>query len=222
MGCGQSKPAPNLWNKPNPVATLTTTKGVIKVELYMDKVPITASSFIDLAQSGFYNGIHFHRVIPGAALEPRTPCSVPACACTSNCGPTTIMFTAVLSTLTLFAGFMDQFGCPFAKDPNSPNAGTGGPEDGSFKNLATGGTEKRFGGGNIKEENISKDRCGIHRSYAVRSLARSLVRWFAGSLARPLARSLVRWFAVCCGREFCGSARCNMHCSPSRVSWTNA
>merc|ERR1719345_694642 len=35
------------------------------VELFMDKSPITVSSFIDLAQKGFYNGLHFHRVIPG-------------------------------------------------------------------------------------------------------------------------------------------------------------
>jgi cyclophilin family peptidyl-prolyl cis-trans isomerase len=38
--------------------------GEFKVELYLDKMPITVSNFIDLAQNGFYNGIHFHRVIP--------------------------------------------------------------------------------------------------------------------------------------------------------------
>jgi cyclophilin family peptidyl-prolyl cis-trans isomerase len=92
--------------------------GTFKVEIYLDRVPRTASNFIDLAQSGFYNGIHFHRVIPG---------------------------------------FMCQFGCPLAKDPKSRKAGTGGPPDGEFKNLATGTTEKRFKGGNIKDENISKD-----------------------------------------------------------------
>jgi cyclophilin family peptidyl-prolyl cis-trans isomerase len=47
--------------------------------------------------------------------------------------------------------------CPNAKDPNSNRAGTGGPEDGTFANLATGATEKRFNGGNIKDEFISKD-----------------------------------------------------------------
>merc|ERR1711862_982677 len=31
---------------------------------YLDKCPITASNFIALAQEGYYNGIHFHRVIP--------------------------------------------------------------------------------------------------------------------------------------------------------------
>merc|ERR1712166_1178735 len=54
-------------------------------------------------------------------------------------------------------GFMNQFGCPNAKDPKSWRAGTGGPPDGSFKNLKTGGTERRSNGGNIKDENISRD-----------------------------------------------------------------
>merc|ERR1712187_552823 len=83
-----------------------------------DRVPITASNFIDLAKTGFYDGIHFHRVIPG---------------------------------------FMNQFGCPHAKDPNSRRSGTGGPPDGTFKNLKTGQMERRFNGGNIKDENISRD-----------------------------------------------------------------
>jgi len=52
---------------------------------------------------------------------------------------------------------MNQFGCPHSKDPKSPRAGTGGPADGSFKNLATGETETRSNGGNIQDENISKD-----------------------------------------------------------------
>uniref|UniRef100_A0A7S0A523 Peptidyl-prolyl cis-trans isomerase n=1 Tax=Pyrodinium bahamense TaxID=73915 RepID=A0A7S0A523_9DINO len=50
--------------KPNPVAMCKTSKGTFKAEIYLDKMPITASNFIALAQEGFYNGIHFHRVIP--------------------------------------------------------------------------------------------------------------------------------------------------------------
>merc|ERR1719188_2638135 len=52
---------------------------------------------------------------------------------------------------------MNQFGCPHSRDPKSRRAGTGGPSDGQFKNLVTGGQEGRFGGGNIKDENISRD-----------------------------------------------------------------
>jgi len=105
-------------NPANPIATFDTTMGKMKAEIYLDRVPLTASNFIDLAETGFYNGLHFHRVIKG---------------------------------------FMNQFGCPHAKNPKSSQAGTGGPPDGEFKNLATKQIERRFGGGNIKDENISRD-----------------------------------------------------------------
>lgn len=130
MGCGGSKngagaaggSAPSVQrNEANPIAVFTVSGGVegtMKAEIYLDRVPITASNFIDLCQTGFYNGIHFHRVIPQ---------------------------------------FMDQFGCPHAKDPNSKRAGTGNPPDGQFINLKTGGKEERKKGGNIKDEHVSKD-----------------------------------------------------------------
>jgi hypothetical protein len=47
----------------NPVATFQTTAGSFKAEIFLDRMPITASNFIDLAQTGFYEGVHFHRVI---------------------------------------------------------------------------------------------------------------------------------------------------------------
>ena len=50
-------------NPNNPVATFETTIGSFKAELFLDKVPYTASNFIALAQSGFYNGLHVHRVV---------------------------------------------------------------------------------------------------------------------------------------------------------------
>lgn len=48
----------------NPIATCETSMGVFTIELYMDQMPVTVSNFIDLSKSGFYNGVHFHRVIP--------------------------------------------------------------------------------------------------------------------------------------------------------------
>ena len=45
-------------------ATFTTSMGTFKAELYASQMPITVGNFIDLANSGFYDGIHFHRVIP--------------------------------------------------------------------------------------------------------------------------------------------------------------
>ena len=42
-----------------------TSLGDIEIELYVDKMPKTAGNFIELAKSGFYDGLHFHRVING-------------------------------------------------------------------------------------------------------------------------------------------------------------
>jgi cyclophilin family peptidyl-prolyl cis-trans isomerase len=49
----------------NPTALLETSLGNLRVELYTDKMPITAGNFVKLAKSGFYDGLHFHRVIKG-------------------------------------------------------------------------------------------------------------------------------------------------------------
>jgi cyclophilin family peptidyl-prolyl cis-trans isomerase len=50
---------------PNPTATCETSLGTFELELFTDKMPITAGNFIKLAKSGFYDGLHFHRVIKG-------------------------------------------------------------------------------------------------------------------------------------------------------------
>eukprot|EP00448_Togula_jolla_P012085 CAMPEP_0170593284 /NCGR_PEP_ID=MMETSP0224-20130122/13366_1 /TAXON_ID=285029 /ORGANISM="Togula jolla, Strain CCCM 725" /LENGTH=222 /DNA_ID=CAMNT_0010917227 /DNA_START=45 /DNA_END=713 /DNA_ORIENTATION=+ len=50
--------------KANPIAVCKTSMGTFKAEIYLDKMPITASNFIALAKEGYYNGVHFHRVIP--------------------------------------------------------------------------------------------------------------------------------------------------------------
>ena len=47
----------------NPTAICETSLGTFTVELFVDKMPITAGNFVELAKSGFYDGLHFHRVI---------------------------------------------------------------------------------------------------------------------------------------------------------------
>ncbi len=47
----------------NPTATFETSMGSFTVEIYLDKMPVTAKNFLDLAKSGFYDGLHFHRII---------------------------------------------------------------------------------------------------------------------------------------------------------------
>lgn len=53
----------------NPIATFETSEGTFKAEIYEDQMPITAGNFIKLVESGFYNGLHFHRVIPSFMLQ---------------------------------------------------------------------------------------------------------------------------------------------------------
>jgi cyclophilin family peptidyl-prolyl cis-trans isomerase len=53
----------------NPTATLETSLGTFTVELFTDKMPITAGNFVKLAKLGFYDGLHFHRVIDGFMLQ---------------------------------------------------------------------------------------------------------------------------------------------------------
>lgn len=54
---------------PNPTATFETSLGTFTAEIYQDKMPITASNFVKLAKSGFYDGLHFHRVIQGFMVQ---------------------------------------------------------------------------------------------------------------------------------------------------------
>lgn len=58
----------------NPIITIQLKNGgVIKAELYPDIAPETVKNFIDLAGKGFYNGLIFHRVIPGFMIQGGDP-----------------------------------------------------------------------------------------------------------------------------------------------------
>ena len=54
-------------------AILYTENGNITIELYDDKVPLTVENFINLSESGFYNRVGFHRVIPGFMAQTGDP-----------------------------------------------------------------------------------------------------------------------------------------------------
>ena len=58
----------------NPIVTITMKDGaVMKAELYPEIAPETVKNFIDLAGKGFYNGLIFHRVIPGFMIQGGDP-----------------------------------------------------------------------------------------------------------------------------------------------------
>ena len=56
-----------------PRATLETSKGTIVIELFRDEAPKAVENFITLANKGFYNGLVFHRVIPGFMIQGGDP-----------------------------------------------------------------------------------------------------------------------------------------------------
>ena len=55
------------------IATIETTRGTIKLELIADKVPNTVANFEKLANSKFYDGLTFHRVIENFMIQGGCP-----------------------------------------------------------------------------------------------------------------------------------------------------
>ncbi len=63
----EEKPETGRW------AVIETNKGTIKFALYEKDAPITTKNFIDLANSKFYDGLTFHRVVPGFVIQGGDP-----------------------------------------------------------------------------------------------------------------------------------------------------
>jgi cyclophilin family peptidyl-prolyl cis-trans isomerase len=57
----------------NRTVVLKTNHGDITIELFLTKAPITAGNFLKLAEADFYNGVKFHRVIPGFMIQGGDP-----------------------------------------------------------------------------------------------------------------------------------------------------
>ncbi len=58
----------------NPIVTITMASGnTITLELYPKIAPNTVANFVSLVQKGFYNGLIFHRVIPGFMIQGGDP-----------------------------------------------------------------------------------------------------------------------------------------------------
>jgi cyclophilin family peptidyl-prolyl cis-trans isomerase/HEAT repeat protein len=57
----------------NPIAVIHTRKGDIRIELYLKDAPMTVDNFVQLARSGFYNGLTFMRVVPNFVIQGGDP-----------------------------------------------------------------------------------------------------------------------------------------------------
>lgn len=55
------------------VATITTSRGDIRLELFADKTPKTVANFEKLAKDGYYDGLMFHRVIEDFMIQGGCP-----------------------------------------------------------------------------------------------------------------------------------------------------
>ena len=61
----------------NPIVTIEMENGgIMKAELYPDVAPNTVNNFISLIKKGFYDGVIFHRVIPGFMIQGGDPMGV--------------------------------------------------------------------------------------------------------------------------------------------------
>ena len=55
------------------VAVITTSKGTVRVQLAGNDAPIHVGNFVELAQKGFYDGLKFHRYVPGFVIQGGCP-----------------------------------------------------------------------------------------------------------------------------------------------------
>ncbi|MCL6430238.1 MAG: peptidylprolyl isomerase [Anaerolineae bacterium] len=78
----QASPAALIWQEPPPLtidtskaytATIVTDRGQIVAQLFADRAPKTVNSFVFLARQGFYDGLTFHRVLPGFMAQGGDP-----------------------------------------------------------------------------------------------------------------------------------------------------
>ena len=63
LACGVAFGAETAPKGGKPVVQFETSMGVIKVELYPDKAPVTVKNFLAYVREGYYDGLIFHRVI---------------------------------------------------------------------------------------------------------------------------------------------------------------
>ncbi len=74
-GCGDTSSEDTAtWEGGNPIVTIEMEDGgIIQLELYPDITPITVANFCELADSGFYDGLTFHRVVSGFMIQGGDP-----------------------------------------------------------------------------------------------------------------------------------------------------
>ncbi|MFH1171519.1 MAG: peptidylprolyl isomerase [bacterium] len=57
----------------SPAITVETTLGAFTIQLYQQQAPELTKNFLELATSGYYNGLTFHRIVPGFVIQGGDP-----------------------------------------------------------------------------------------------------------------------------------------------------
>jgi cyclophilin family peptidyl-prolyl cis-trans isomerase len=78
VGCTENEADTEVFERgtdmaENPAAVILTNKGEFRFELYEKRAPTTVANFIELAESGFYDGLTFHRYEPGFVIQGGDP-----------------------------------------------------------------------------------------------------------------------------------------------------
>ena len=74
-GCGRKQEEESPYQDvPNPIATITLQDGsVMRAELFLQDAPNTVANFVELANSGFYDGLEIFRVVTGVLIQTGDP-----------------------------------------------------------------------------------------------------------------------------------------------------
>lgn len=69
------EPSPFLGQAPasNPTVVIETSKGTLSLEVFADRAPVHAASFLKLVSEGFYDGLLWHRVVPNFVIQGGDP-----------------------------------------------------------------------------------------------------------------------------------------------------
>ena len=105
---------------------ISTTQGTFEVELFPKAAPKTVANFVNLAKTGFYNNLVWHRIVKGFAIQIGDPTSRNGGGDTSRWGSTGSSQTVPLETSTSLVsdGYVNEVGYLGMARTSDPNSGS--------------------------------------------------------------------------------------------------
>jgi len=100
-------------------ATLVTSAGTIVVELYQVQAPKTVTNFVNLAGSGFYTNLTWHRIVKGFVIQTGDPTTINGGGNRATWGSTGSSQTVPLEIVSSLRNKLGYLGMARSSDPNS-------------------------------------------------------------------------------------------------------